>query len=568
MDIKKTIYKEDRYCIICGKEFLVYKKRKKSTCSGECLLKLNSSDLVNEKRKNSYVKTMQNKYGVDSYFELDEFKNSSMNTKLERYGSVNYTNLDKMKKTKLEKYGDQNYNNVGKNKATKLERHGDEYYNNREKFKDTMINNYGGIGMQREKVIVAVNNAFRNKYGVNNSFESDAIINKIKDANIKKYGKETYLGSDLHKIRTWNKTLNKLNNIFPKIGYELLSDFRGTKVLLKDGKIIRNKYEFRCISCNNIFIDTLCDGKMPSCNICYPINCGQSNAENQIYEYIKSLIPGEEIIRRDKSILNNMELDIYIPHKKIAFEYNGLYWHSEINGKKDKNYHLEKTLGCENKGIHLIHIFEDEWLEKQWIVKNKIKNLLVEFDEKIYARKCELREIESNIKNDFLDNTHILGSDKSCVNIGAYYNEELVSVMTFSKPRIALGYKGGNFYELSRFSTTNKVIGIASRLLKYFINKYTPDKIVSYASRCWTTNIKDNLYNKLGFDNIKSTIPNYWYFKGNSKKNHRFMFRKNILEKKLPIYDNGLTEWENMQINGYDRIWDCGNYKFEYNIKK
>jgi hypothetical protein len=32
--------------------------------------------------------------------------------------------------------------------------------------------------------------------------------------------------------------------------------------------------------------------------------------------------------------------------------------------------------------------------------------------------------------------------------------------------------------------------------------------------------------------------------------------KKNI--KKYMKYEDSLTEWENMQLNGYDRVWDCG----------
>ena len=40
---------------------------------------------------------------------------------------------------------------------------------------------------------------------------------------------------------------------------------------------------------------------------------------------------------------------------------------------------------------------------------------------------------------------------------------------------------------------------------------------------------------------------------------HRSSYQKHKLEKLLPIFESSMTEWENMQANGYDRIWDCGN---------
>ena len=64
-----------------------------------------------------------------------------------------------------------------------------------------------------------------------------------------------------------------------------------------------------------------------------------------------------------------------MPKLHIAIEYNGLRWHSE-EFNKDKNYHLNKLIKCNEKGIRLIQIFEDEWIEKQEIVLKKIKHIL------------------------------------------------------------------------------------------------------------------------------------------------------------------------------------------------
>lgn len=102
-------------------------------------------------------------------------------------------------------------------------------------------------------------------------------------------------------------------------------------------------------------------------------------------------------------------------------------------------------------------------------------------------------------------------------------------------------------------------------LNKCFTKNYNPQKIVSYADRRWTYS-KTNLYDKLGFVKIDDGIPNYWYIDNTWERIHRFNFRKNVLNEKLQNFDENLTEWENMQINGYDRIWDCGHLKYELTI--
>ena len=122
-------------------------------------------------------------------------------------------------------------------------------------------------------------------------------------------------------------------------------------------------------------------------------------------------------------------------------------------------------------------------------------------------------------------------------------------------------------YELIRYGSIANVVGGSSKLLKYFIKTYNPSKIMSYADRRWVFKQK-NMYSDNNFELVSITTPNYWYIdkKKYLKRYHRFNFRKSELIKKLKFFDNTLSEWENMQLNGYDRIWDCGNLKYELNF--
>ena len=169
-------------------------------------------------------------------------------------------------------------------------------------------------------------------------------------------------------------------------------------------------------------------------------------------------------------------------------------------------------------------------------------------------------------------NYHIQGICQSSIQLGAYYNNNLVSVMTFGKQRRIMGFKNNNNnnnnnYELLRFATSQNVVGIGGKLLSYFIKNYDPKKIISYADKRWTHST-NNVYEKIGFKKINNGTPNYWYIhkKNFQRRYHRFSFRKTELNKKLQTFDPTLTEWENMQLNGYDRIWDCGSLKYEWGI--
>ena len=284
-------------------------------------------------------------------------------------------------------------------------------------------------------------------------------------------------------------------------------------------------------------------------------NCSNSisNDEKDVSFFIESL--GIQIEENNRTILNGKELDIYIPLHNLAIEYNGLYWHSEEYISSD--YHLNKTIECEKKGIQLIHIFEDEWLYKQDIVKSRLSNILGLTPNKIYGRKTQIREVSSKDAKLFLTNNHIQGNVNSSIKLGLYYNDELVSLMTFGKGRVMMG-GDSNQYELLRFCNklNTTVIGGADKLLKHFITKHNPKEIISYADRRWS---QGGLYEKLSFDFVHDSKPNYFYII-NKKREYRFKYRKDVLIKEG--FDSTKTEHQIMLDRGISRIYDCGNKKY------
>ncbi len=288
------------------------------------------------------------------------------------------------------------------------------------------------------------------------------------------------------------------------------------------------------------------------------LKCGLScdKSENELKDFIKSL--NIEFIENTRNIISPLELDIYIPSHNLAIEYDGLYWHSELY--KPSNYHLNKTLECEKQGIQLIHIFEDEWLFKQDIVKSRLMNILGLTSNKIFARKTNIKEVSSNDSKLFLNDNHIQGSSIDKFRIGLYLDDELISLMTFGKPRIALGSKSTeNGYELFRFCNklNTSVIGGADKLLKHFIKTYNPKNIISYADRRWS---QGDLYEKLGFTFIHNSKPNYYYIINNKRK-HRFAYRKDVLIK--DGFDPNNTEHDIMLERKIYRIYDCGTITYK-----
>lgn len=291
-----------------------------------------------------------------------------------------------------------------------------------------------------------------------------------------------------------------------------------------------------------------------------------SNAEEEIYEYCCSLVGHKNVIQRDHSVINPLELDIYIPSLNLAIEYNGLRWHSEKFGK-DRNYHLNKLKMCNNKGIRLIQIFEDEYINEKDIVFAKIQHLLnTDTDKhKVYGRKCEIMPISKQEAEIFLNKYHIQGFSGSTIHLGALYNKELIAVMSFRKEA-----KNTLKYELTRFASNYNYVccGVGGKLFKYFINNYECTEIKSFADRRWTINTDNNIYTQLGFDFIYNTEPDYRYFRESDGivRHHKFNFRKDRLHNKFGLSLN-MTENEMVNALGYTKIYDCGLIKYVWTKK-
>ena len=294
-----------------------------------------------------------------------------------------------------------------------------------------------------------------------------------------------------------------------------------------------------------------------------------SKAEQEISDFLTLL--NIKHILNDREVLSGMEIDIFIPDYNIGIEYNGLYYHTDKFGKKDRMYHYNKTKICREKGIKLISIFEDEWISSKELILSKIRYFLKLSKNKIYGRNTIIKEINSYDKNIFLNKYHIQGEDKSIIKLGAFYNNELVAVMTFDNNRQFSKEKNHNImdYELKRFATTTEynVIGIGSKLFKYFLKNYESNKIISFLDNRWAIN-DINIYDILGFKLIKKLKPDYSYFNpkvSRNKRLHKFAYGKKRLKTLFPeIYSDNKTEWEIMQEAGYDRIWDCGKLKYVY----
>ena len=426
-----------------------------------------------------------------------------------------------------------------------------------ERKKQTSLKNWGTENpMQSKQVCEKLKNAVREKYGVDNIFQSSDFKEKRIKTNLEKYGVEHHLQNEDVKsklIKTiQTKNIIKDDNL---ISYN------------ENGEQIRKCPHKNCNQCKkkyyitptNIYFDRQRLG-YETCTNLLPIgNSQKSSLEFKIRQLLDKYNI-EYITNNRKLTGDGKELDIYIPSKRLAIECNGIWSHSIMNNlnNKPKNYHIDKTKNCNKHGIELIHLWED-WILFKWdIVESMILNKLGLISNTVYARNCHIEEIDPKICNDFLETNHIQGRDKSGYHVkyGLYYNDSLVSVMTFKL--------NDDKWVLSRFASLVKtrVLGGASKLLKHFIKNYNPEQIISYSSNDISNG---NLYKTLGFESDYKIANAYWYFTpGNLYRYHRSSYSKHEIVKRgwRDKVDNSWTEQEVMEEYGFFCIYDSGQLKW------
>lgn len=283
-----------------------------------------------------------------------------------------------------------------------------------------------------------------------------------------------------------------------------------------------------------------------------------SEEEKELYEFLKEIVGTDEIIPHNREILNGYEVDYYIPKLKLCVEYDGLYWHSETF--KEHNYHSKKSAIAHKCGMRMIHVFSDEWKDKNEIVKSMLRNITGQTQNKIFARKTSVVPVENKAAYKFMETNHIQGKCTSSINLGLEYDGEIVALMSFGKCRHFIG-SSKHQYELMRFCSklNTEVVGGASKLFKHFVQTYNPKSVVSYADLRWS---EGKLYDILGFNLYNISRPNYFYIK-RDKRYNRFNFRKSALVKKYGCPED-MSEHEYMKSMGYIRIYDCGTKCYEW----
>lgn len=412
--------------------------------------------------------------------------------------------------TCLERYGNISYNNVDKRKDTCLERYGVEHATQSAELKEKSIN------------------TCLTKYGVKNAAQSDAIKQKIVATMVSKYGVEniSQLQSTKQKIRTtWSlKSQEELDDI-----------------LSRREKTCQEKYGVSSYSLTDEF-----QHKQRNPDSGPNKQFAQFLTEHNI-EYVREF-PVEGKRWFDFKVENNLiEINPSITHNST--------W-SPFGEPISKDYHRDKSTLAENNNFRCIHIWDwDDW--------NKIIPLL-QSKETLYARSCQVMEISLQEANDFLDTYHLQGSIKSSVQVGLFFNNKLVSVMTFGKPR----YNKKVEYELLRYASCYNITGGSQKLFTFFLRKYNPSSVISYCDR---SKFSGKTYINLGFELKGVSVGKHWFNMKTGKHitNNLLLQRgfDQLLGKEFGTFGKGTSNEELMLQHNFLEIYDAGQATYIWNAK-
>lgn len=457
--------------------------------------------------------TMQSRHGVMVPSQIKHYRKKSQETSLARYGAAHHTKSDQWK----EKYS-----------SLFREKHGVDW-----PFQSSSI---------KDKAFITMIERYGNKHALQN----DDIMQKMSQTMMDRHGMDFYTRSDDVKSGNKERIRQRYIEAYSKLeDRQWLHEHHITKKL----SVYRIAKQLNCSGSLVLrFLDT---HKIER-------KFWKSYGEQEISAFLQDLSIDHRT--RCRKTIDNMELDIVIPSHNIAIEFNGLYWHSfdRLENQEERLYHSHKTQLCKEKDIQLFHIFENEWQDKQLVWKDMIRHRLGLSETRVYARQCTIEKLSSQESQTFLNNNHLQGYRSAKVTLGLFYNDDLIAVMSFSKPR----FSGKHQWELLRFCSRNGTViaGGASKLFKHFVRNYEPTSVISYSNR---RHSQGNLYSNLGFEHSHVSPPSYVYWKKDVILS-RYQTQKHLLSSVLEDFDVSLSEAENMFRNGYRRLWDCGTDVYQW----
>ena len=573
---------ENHKCRICGNILSFYfnpiskmNKHYERTCGDiNCFKAIMKSDETKEKAINTSLKIYGTKYAAQSKKIKEKILQSIWNKyKVKNVAQLKSTIL-KIKNTKLIRYGDPNYNNRLKAEETCKRKYNvknvmiahllgeiDDLDNkNRNKRNNTMLNRYNTIyALQNINCMNKRNSTMLNRYGEIHALRIKIFKNKQRNTYYKNHGPVNIITDD-----NIQKIILSLKNIFLLKNIELYDIYTNKKYFAFFIKFLYNKMKrkIRLLEIANIFNRSpqSIKERVLRYDLLNYFDIKNSELELQFKELLENaeFIQNVDFERANRNILpknknteGQPELDFYLKDYNIAFEINDIASHSSI--KKNKDYHLNKTLQCKEKRIRLIHLWEWELTDEDlWArTSNWILNLLNDSKIQIDIKDCTIKEVNIEEEKEFLNEYHIEGYIKSEICLGLYCDNQLIQLMSFCTPRYNKNYE----YELLRLCTKfgYKVLFGAEKLLKNFIKNYNPKSLISY---CNLDKFSGKIYKKIGFKLLKRNSPFRIWF---DQETQRIVTEQSLLA--LSAKDNKLIE-----NSPYQSVYNCGQNVYILNF--
>lgn len=493
---------------------------------------------------NKLIETNTEKYGGVG-FQVDELATRSRTTCKERYGEENFAKsdlfADRLAESSMRKYG---VTNPSKADSVK------------QKIRESQFNKYGKWYSQTDEFKQRSVETFIRNWGVTNPMYSLEVIKKIEQQNIEKWGVPYWMMAPENQKKLHDGCINKFgvnwysSAHLPAETVEIIHD--PDKLIayvlgLPEQERTHNSVA-RLLGCSTIHLLQLTQSYGSRVREVFIMNPSASDAELGLRKLMESW--GVKALYNDREVIKPWELDIYVPDKKFAIEYNGWYWHSKQSGTP-VDYHQAKSRRCTEAGVQLYHIFENDWhnARKRPIIESQLRCKLLGISDRIFARKCNLRAVSIDEAREFMNNNHLQGYRNCSVRLGLYFDNELVCMMTFGKAYL---HRNTNCWEIYRLCTklNTTVVGGASRLFHAFLVNYTPNKIVTYSDYATGTG---NVYTSLGFTPVSLTAPNYiWIKDGDQRSRYQCQMKNEI---------------QTMESRNYVQLFDAGNVLWEYNLQ-
>lgn len=474
-----------------------------------------SSSSVRDKTR----QTCQQRYGVDNPLKLDKVRKAAIEN------SHSEKALIKQRRTLRQHYGVDNPSQseeiLDRRSQTNLDRYGvtTVVALDRIKEKATLSRATDECKLRRAQTNIA-------RYGASTYLNSEEGRAAIRETFIRKYGSLTHRGNPeveenirLGRLRSkCRENPNYINVIEPQAFIEATKDCPSVGDLSRKWNIDASVI-YRFIHKYNLH-DRVQDKS----------GAYTSDNEREIRQYIESLGFSTE---KTKSSRANYEIDVYVPDLKVGFEHNGLYWHSDLV-HSDRLYHQKKSLWAEQKGIKLIHIWEDEWEYKQDKCKSLIRTSLG-LNVKIYARQVKVKRAEPRQLKEFLERNHIQGYANAEIAYALVNEGSVVGCMTFSKARYTNKFQ----YEVVRecYADGYTIIGGSSKLFKEFLRDVDPRSVVTYVD---FSKFRGDHYLRLGFKLRGLSYPSFrWYLRSKGITLNRNPQRHQELKHLPRCYNSG-----------------------------